>query len=286
MMNRVIERRMVVPNLHLLTLEAPEIARKVRPGQFVIVRPHDEGERIPLSVADWDAGKGTLSVVFMEVGASTGALARLKAGDSLPTCVGPLGNATEIANFGTVLCVAGCYGIGSIYPVCRELKKAGNRVVTVLEARSSYLIYWQKELSQASSHVVTVTRDGSLGAKGHIGILADLIKDEPRVPDRVIVNGCTFLMARTSEMTRSLGIPTMVNLNPIMIDGTGMCGVCRVTVAGRTRFACVDGPEFSGHEIDWKEFLARRKAYMEEEALFTRGSAPARPVHTEGKCHS
>ena len=285
-MNKVIERRMIVPNLHLLTLEAPDVARKVRPGQFMIVRPHDEGERIPLSVADWDAGQGTVSTVFMEVGASTGRLALLKPGETIPTCVGPLGNPTEIANFGTVLCIAGCYGIGSIYPVCRELKKAGNRVLTVMEARSSYLLYWQKELAAASSRIFTVTRDGSLGAKGHAERIVDFIKEQPKVPDRVIVNGCTFLMARVSEMTRTLGIPTIVNLNPIMIDGTGMCGVCRVTVAGQTRFACVDGPEFMGHDVDWKEFLARRKAYMEEEVLFTRRSAPAEVVHREGKCQS
>jgi ferredoxin--NADP+ reductase len=285
-MNKVIERRMIVPNLHLLTLEAPDVARKVRPGQFMIVRPHDEGERVPLSIADWDAEKGTVSTVFMEVGVSTGRLALLKPGDTIPTCVGPLGNPTEIANFDTVLCIGGCYGIGSIYPVCRELKKAGNRVLTVMEARSSYLIYWQKELAAVSSRIFTVTRDGSLGAKGHVERIVDFIKEQPKIPDRAIVNGCTFLMAQVSEMTRALGIPTIVNLNPIMIDGTGMCGVCRVTVAGHTRFACVDGPEFSGHDVDWKEFLARRKAYMEEEVLFTRRSAPVGPIHQEGKCHS
>ncbi len=285
-MNKIIERRMIVPNLHLLTLEAPDVARKVRPGQFMIVRPHDEGERVPLSIADWDAEKGTVTTVFMEVGASTGSLALLKPDDTIPTCVGPLGNPTEIANFGTVLCIGGCYGIGSIYPVARELKKAGNRVLTVIEARSSYLIYWQKELAAASSRIFTVTRDGSLGAKGHVERIIDFIKEQPKMPDRAIVNGCTFLMARVSEVTKALGIPTIVNLNPIMIDGTGMCGVCRVTVAGHTRFACVDGPEFSGHDVDWKEFLARRKAYMEEEVLFTRKSAPVEPIHQEGKCHS
>jgi ferredoxin--NADP+ reductase len=285
-MNRVVERRMIVPNLHLLTLEAPEVARKMRPGQFVIVRPRDEGERIPLTAADWDAGKGTLTCVFMEVGASTGALALLRPGDMVPTCVGPLGNATDIGNYGTVACVGGCYGIGSIYPVCKELKRAGNQVLTIVEARGSYLLYWLKELSAVSSRLLTVTRDGSHGAKGHAARVVELIKEQPKKPDRVIVNGCTFLMARVSELTRSLGIPTFVNLNPIMIDGTGMCGVCRVTVGGQTRFACVDGPEFDGHKIDWKEFLARRKAYMEEEALLTGRSARDEAVHQEGKCQS
>ncbi|OPY57878.1 MAG: Dihydroorotate dehydrogenase B (NAD(+)), electron transfer subunit [Syntrophorhabdaceae bacterium PtaU1.Bin034] len=286
-MNKVLERQMIVPNLHLLTLEAPDIAHKIRPGQFVIVRAEEEGERIPLSVADWDEEKGSVSIVFMEVGASTGALARLSAGDTIPTCVGPLGNATEITNFGTVMCVGGCYGIGSIYPVCNQLKKAGNRVLTVIEARSSFLIYWAKQLAAVSNRIFTITRDGSSGYKGHVSKITDIINSLEKPPDRVIVNGCTFLMNRVSEVTRGLGIPTVVNLNPIMIDGTGMCGVCRVTVGGQTRFACVDGPEFSGHEIDWREFLARRKAYMNEEALFTRKSAPAtEAIHKEGKCQS
>jgi NAD(P)H-flavin reductase len=285
-MNKVSERRMVVPNLHVLTVEAPDVARKVQAGQFVIVRAHDDGERVPLSVADWDRQKGTVSMIFMEVGASTNALARLRTGDAIPTCVGPLGNATKIANFGEVMVVGGCYGIGSIYPVCRELKAMGNQVLTVLEARSSYLIYWEKELAGASSTISVLTRDGSLGMKGHVDRIADIINARPRPPDRVIVNGCSFLMARVSEVTRNFGIPTLVNLNPIMIDGTGMCGVCRVTVAGQTRFACVDGPEFEGHDVDWKEFLARRKAYLEEEALFTRTTAPEGMIHQEGKCHT
>lgn len=285
-MNKIIERKMIVPNMHLLTLEAPDIASKVKPGQFVIVRANDEGERIPLSVADWDEEKGTVTIIFMEVGASTGALACLAAGDSVATCVGPLGNETEIGNFGTVMCVGGCYGIGSLYPVVKALKKAGNRVVMVFEARSNYLIYWVDRYIKLADKIFNVTRDGSIGLKGHISHLPDIINGLPNPPDRVIVNGCTFLMARTSEMTRDIGIPTIVNLNPIMIDGTGMCGVCRVTINGKMKFACVDGPEFSGHEVDWKEFLSRRKAYLEEEVLFFRRSEPKQAVHKEGKCQT
>ncbi len=283
-MNRIIERRMIVPNMHLLTLEAPEIASKVKPGQFVIVRASDEGERIPLSVADCDPEKGTLTIVFMEVGASTGALAGLEAEGSVATCVGPLGNETEIGNFGTVLCLAGCYGIGSIYPVVRELKKAGNRVLTVMEARSSYLLYWTDRFVPVSDKIFTITRDGSSGLKGHANRLTDIINGLPSPPDRIIVNGCTYLMAHTSEITKSMGIKTVVNLNPIMIDGTGMCGVCRVTVGDKMKFACVDGPEFDGHQVDWKEFLARRKAYLEEEVLFFRHSEPKPAIHEGGKC--
>ena len=283
-MNSIVERRMIVPNMHLLTIEAPDIASKVKPGQFVIVRANDEGERIPLSVADWDEERGTITIVFMEVGASTGALACLDEKDTVSTCVGPLGNETEIGNFGTVVCVGGCYGIASLYPVARALKEAGNKVIMVFEARSSYLIYWVDRYIKLVDRVFNITRDGSLGYKGHITCLPDVIHGLQNPPDRVIVNGCTFLMARASEMTRGLGILTVVNLNPIMIDGTGMCGVCRVTVKGKMKFACVDGPEFSGHEVDWKEFLARRKAYLEEEALFLRRSEPKRAVHKEVKC--
>ena len=284
-MNRVVERTMIVPNMHLLVLEAPDIAAKIRPGQFVIIRPEDEGERIPLSVSDWDREKGTISIVFMEVGASTGKLAALCAGDTVPTCVGPLGNPGEIGYYGTVLCVGGCYGIGSLYPTVRELKEKGNKVFMVVEARSSYLVYWLNKFIPVTDRIFTITRDGSMGMKGHIARLTDILNGLPARPDRIIVNGCTFLMASTSEVTRPLGIPTIVNLNPIMIDGTGMCGVCRVTVAGKMKFACVDGPEFDGHEVDWKEFLARRKQYVDEETMFFRRSEPEEPIHREGKCH-
>jgi NAD(P)H-flavin reductase len=184
--------------------------------------------------------------------------------------------------------VAGCYGIGSIYPVVRELASLGNKVITVMEARSSYLLYWANKFVGLSDKIISITRDGSRGYKGHASRLADVINGLPSPPDRIIVNGCTFLMARTSEITRSMGIPTVVNLNPIMIDGTGMCGVCRVTVTGKMKFACVDGPEFNGHEVDWKEFLARRKQYLDEEALYFARSEPKpeahEAIHKEGKC--
>ncbi len=274
---------MIVPNMHVLVVEAPEIAMKVKPGQFVIVRGAEEGERIPLSVADWDTEKGTITIVFMEVGASTSVLAGLKAGDELLTCVGPLGNETIIDTFGNVLLVGGCYGIGSLYPVAKELKAKGNKVTVIFEARSSYLIYWLDKYVPLAEKIYTITRDGSLGTKGHISRLPDVIHGMREKPDRIIVNGCTYLMAHTSEVTKGLAIPVVVNLNPIMIDGTGMCGVCRVTVGGQMKFACVDGPEFNGHDIDWKEFLARRKAYVTEEAMFFRRSDAAF-AHKEGKC--
>ena len=264
-MFRIVERRMIVPNLHEFTVEAPDVARSVQPGNFVIVRPDEHGERMPLSVADWDPDNGTVTSIFMQVGASTAKLARLKPGDRLPTYAGPLGKETEIGAFGTVLCIGGCYGIGSLYPIARALKQAGNEVHTLLEARSSYLLYWQDRFAEVSDRVIEVTRDGTAGYKGHISRLGEILTLEKIKPDLIIVNGCTFLMMKVSEMTRPLGLKTIVNMNPIMIDGTGMCGVCRLTVSGKMKFACVDGPDFDGHEIDWKEFLKRRQTYNPEE---------------------
>jgi len=269
----VVERRMIVPNLHLLTVLAPEVAESARPGNFVILRPDEQGERIPLTIADWDAAAGTVSSVFVQVGASTAKLARLKAGDEIPSYAGPLGNETEIDRFGTVLVIGGCYGLGSIHPIARALTAAGNRVFVLIEARSSYLLYWEERLSAVCERVIVVTRDGSRGYKGHVTRLAEILELEGVKPDRVIAHGCTYQMMTVSRQTEPLGIKTIVSMNPIMIDGTGMCGVCRLTVAGETKFACVDGPEFDGHQVDWEEFLARRESYNPEEV---------EPLHRSG----
>jgi len=264
-MYKIIERRMIVPNLHEFTVEAPAVAESVKPGNFIIVRPDPYGERIPLSVADWDRGAGTVTTIFMQVGGSTAMLARLKPGDSIPTYVGPLGKETEIEKFGAVLCIGGCYGIGSIYPIARALKEAGNKVYTLIEARSSFLLYWEDKLAKVSDQLFVITRDGTKGRKGHVNKIPEMMQRAGIIPDRVIVNGCTFQMMRVSMVTKPLAWKTIVNMNPIMIDGTGMCGVCRLSVGGKTKFACVDGPDFDGHEIDWEEFLARRKSYNPEE---------------------
>ncbi len=266
-MFRVIESEMIVPNVHLLTFEAPAVAREVKPGQFVIVRPDEEGERIPLSIADWDAENGTVTVALLNVGMTTGRLASLKAGMSVPTVVGPLGNATQIGKHGTVLCIGGCYGIGSLFPIARSLKQAGNRVIMLMEARSSYLLYWVRKYEQLVDKVLCITRDGTKGLRGHANRLPEILQSLGEPVHRAIINGCTFLMKRGSEETRTLGIPTTVSLNPIMIDGTGMCGVCRVTVGGATKFACVHGPDFDGHQVNWEELLQRRKAYLREEVV-------------------
>lgn len=270
----VLERTMVAPNIHNLRLLAPDVARAAQPGQFVILQAEEDGERIPLTISDWDAAKGEITVVFMQIGASTNKLAALNVGDSIPTAAGPLGNPMELGSFGTVLLAGGCYGIASIYPIARALRAMGNRVISVVEARSSFLFYWQEKLKKVSDQMVYITRDGSKGLRGHINNLGDIIASIDGGVDRVIINGCNYVMMRGCEETRPLGIKTIVSLNTLMIDGTGMCGVCRVTVNGSNKFACVDGPHFDGHEVNWEELSTRRLAYLREETVTLRTSAP------------
>ena len=271
-MFEVIEREKLVPNLHLLTLKAPAVVESIRPGQFVIVRPGSEGERIPLSVADWDTGAGTLSIIFMVVGASTERLSQLNAGDVIPSVVGPLGRATDIDKFGTVVCLGGCYGMGSIFPVIKALHEKGNNIIAVQEGRSQNLLYWKDRITPYCSRVISITRDGSYGIKGHIKDSAVILKEEGIAPDRVIANGCTYMVYRTAKEYSAFDVPVIVSLNTIMIDGTGMCGVCRVTVDEKMKFACVDGPDFDGRLVDWEELFKRRKQYVDEEAFLVHNS--------------
>jgi ferredoxin--NADP+ reductase len=271
-MFEIIERTMIVPNLHLLVIHAPEVIEELKPGQFVIIHAGEGSERIPLTPADWNHEDGTLSIVFMEVGTSTGMLARLQAGDSISTVVGPLGVPVEINHFGTVICIGGCYGMGSIYPVVRALKEKDNHVVTIMEGRSRNLLYWEDKLSRYSDRVIKLTRDGSYGFKGHIRKGDDVIREIGIKPDRIIANGCTTLSYMTTQQYAPYDIPVIVALNTIMIDGTGMCGVCRCTVDGKMKFACVDGPNFDGRYVDWDELAKRRKQYIGEEAFLVHHS--------------
>jgi len=258
----VVGREPLAPNLQLLTVRAPVVASRIQPGQFIIVRADEYGERIPLTVADWDREKGAVSCVFMQVGTSTYKLGKLNAGDVLPTFVGPLGKPLELGRWGTVVVAGGCYGIGSIYPIARALKEKGNRVISLIEGRSKFLLYWLDRLEAVSDRVLVSTRDRSMGKSvDGPGAVKDMLGSGERI-DRVIAIGCTFMMYQMAEATRPFAVKTIVSLNPIMIDGTGMCGACRVSVAGETKFACVDGPDFDGHQVDWGLLLARRKAYL------------------------
>jgi ferredoxin--NADP+ reductase len=264
-MLKVVERSRIVPNIHLLKVAAPAVARKLEPGNFVIIKIDEVAERIPLTAADWDVEAGTVSMVFMTVGASTHRLAQLEAGDEIEALVGPLGNSAQIDNYGTVAVAMGCYGIGAVLPVARAMKKAGNRVIGLMEARSENLLYWQDKYRECTDRLLLTTYGMSCGEEGRVANVLDNLINEGEHIDRVVALGCMFMMMKTAETTRPHKIHTRVSLNPIMIDGTGMCGVCRCRVGGETKFACVDGPDFDGHEVDWEEITFRRRSYLNEE---------------------
>jgi len=261
-MYKVIKREQIVPNIHLLVIQSDIIYKNALAGEFVVVRADEQGERIPLNLVDWN--KDSASLVFMEVGTSTRKLASLEAGDEVATLAGPLGKPTERVSEKKIVCIGGCYGIGALYPVIRMFKENKNHVVTMVEARSAFLLYWQERLSRYSDEFYEITRDGTKGFKGHISdFLVDYLKKNS--VDLLYVQGCTYLTYLASETTRPLGVKTIVGLNPIMVDATGMCGVCRVIVGGEIKFGCVDGPEFDGHQVDWENLIARRKTYINAE---------------------
>jgi len=270
-MVRILERSDLVPDHHQLVVEAPQVARTVQPGQFVILRPDEQSERIPISVSDFDRAAGTVTCVFLEAGATTMKLARLRAGDTLPTFMGPLGTPSEIGGVGrdggpgTVVCCGGCYGIGAIYPLVRAYKEAGNRVISVLEAHSHWLLYWVDKHRAVADEVHVVTSDGSSGRKG---LSFDLLREwtaQKRPMHRIHAVGCTFMMSQATAAVESLDAEFRVALNPVMVDGTGMCGGCRCQVKGEKKFACVDGPEFDGRGVDWDGLVARRRSYRAQE---------------------
>lgn len=264
-MFKLLTSERLVPNLHLTRFEAPAVARKARPGQFVIIRVDETGERMPLTIADWDGEEGSVNVVFMTIGTSTRKLAARKAGDSVLNLCGPLGRPTEIGKFGNVVLLGGCYGIATIAPIADAMKQTGNSVTAIIEARSKNLLYGEKRLEEVCDRVVVTTGDGSRGVKGWAyDALRQMLEGGEKV-HRVVVNGCTLLTMMASKTTQPFGVKTVVSLAPIMMDGTGMCGVCRVVVGGKTKFACVDGPDFDGHQVDWDLLAARRRTYIEEE---------------------
>jgi ferredoxin--NADP+ reductase len=262
---KLIEKKELVPNIHLVKIAAPAIANKARPGQFVIITLDEKGEKIPLTIADWDQEEGFITIVFMEVGTTTYRFATLNAGDFIESVVGPLGVPAHIKKIGTVACVGGCYGIAAILPIARAMREAGNKVITIIEARSKYLLFWEDELRKVSDQFLVSTGDGSHAPKGWINDQINQIVDGGENIDLIFAIGCTYMMKTCSEATKPLGIKTIVHLNSIMVDGTGMCGCCRVSVGGTTKFACVDGPEFDGHQVDWDILLARQRGYHDEE---------------------
>jgi ferredoxin--NADP+ reductase len=264
-MYEILSKQELTPVTKLYEVQAPAVARKALAGQFVVVRIHEKGERIPLTVADYDRGRGTITLVVQEVGKTTMEMGLLQVGDHLANFVGPLGNPTEIENYGSVLCVGGGFAIAPVYPIARALKQAGNTVYSIVGVRSKELLFWENRMRSVSDDLVVCTDDGTYGRKGVVTApMKEMLEAEQPI-DRIWAIGPAIMMKFCALTSQPFGVPTIVNLNSTMIDGTGMCGGCRVEVGGQMRFACVDGPEFDGHEVNWDLLMARQRMYLEEE---------------------
>ncbi|NLG84355.1 MAG: sulfide/dihydroorotate dehydrogenase-like FAD/NAD-binding protein [Firmicutes bacterium] len=261
----IVEQRILAPRVSWLRVAAPEVAAKAEPGQFVMVRLDEKAERIPLTIVEADREEGTIVLVIQEVGRSTADLVRLRAGDTIRDLLGPLGRPTEIERVGTVVCVGGGIGVAPILPQARRHREVGNRVLGIIGAQTKELLILEEEMRAGCERLLVTTDDGSYGRKGLVtDALAELLAEEQAIAS-VTAIGPVPMMQAVAELTRPYGIKTIVSLNPIMVDGSGMCGSCRVTVAGATKFACVDGPEFDGHAVDFVELRRRQSFYREEE---------------------
>ena len=264
-MYKILEKRTLSDNVKLMNIKAPLVAKKAKPGQFIILRIDETGERIPLTIADYDRKKGSITIIFMEVGKTTKQLGEMKEGESLLNFAGPLGVPSEIEKYGTVVCIGGGVGIAPLYPIVRALKDAGNKVISILGAKNKDLLMLEDEIGKYSDELLIATDDGS---KGHKGFVSDVLKDiidEGTKIDIAWAIGPVIMMKVVSDLTRKYDLKTMVSLNPIMVDGTGMCGGCRVTVGDQTKFACVDGPEFDGHKVDFENLMLRNRRFEREE---------------------
>jgi ferredoxin--NADP+ reductase len=252
----------------MMVVKAPDVARKAQAGEFVIVRTDEKGERIPLTIADFDRDAGTITLILQEVGKSTMQMGAMNVGDHFANVVGPLGHATEIEEFGTVICVGGGVGIAPIYPIARALKEAGNHVISIIGARSKDLLFWEDKMRAVSSELIVCTDDGSYGRKDLVTApLKEILEEQGDAIKQVWAIGPGIMMKFVALTTEPFGVKTIVSLNTIMIDGTGMCGGCRVQLKEGAKFVCVDGPEFDAHLVDWDLLLARQAFYREEEFL-------------------
>jgi ferredoxin--NADP+ reductase len=262
--NTIVRKEKLSPILTLFEIRAPLIAKAVKAGQFVMVWMGEQSERIPLTVSDWDPNKGTITIIFQEVGRSTIELGQLNEGDYIPSLSGPLGRPTEIDNYGNVVVIGGGVGTAIARPVAVAMKKAGNHLITIVGAREKSLIILENEMRAISDEIIITTDDGSYGRKG---VVTEPLKEllSERKIDLVVAIGPLPMMYAVAETTKPYSVKTIVSLDPIMIDGTGMCGGCRVTVGGKTMFTCVDGPDFDAHQVDWEELRARKAFYFSEE---------------------
>ncbi len=265
-MFRILSKECLAEKVYSMTVEARDIARRALAGQFVILRVDETGERFPLTLCDWSAEEGWIRLVLQEVGRSTHKLRMMEVGDSILDLVGPLGRPSEICEYGHVVCVGGGVGVPAIYPISRSLRQAGNRITGIVGSRTADLLILEEEMRSVTDEMIITTDDGTRGIKGRVTwALEELLKKDH--VDLVISVGPAIMMKFSCAVTREFEVPTRVSLNSIMLDGTGMCGTCRCEVDGKTRFACVDGPEFDGHAVDWNLLLSRLEQYKEEEEV-------------------
>lgn len=265
-MHRILIKKQIAPEGYFMRIAAPDVASTARPGQFLILRIHEKGERIPLTLVNWSKSKGWIDIAFQVVGKTTYLLSQLKEGDEIKDIIGPLGHPSKINHFGTVAFLAGGFGAAAILPIARAMKRKKNRIITVLGARNKDYLIFEKELKRISDRLIITTDDGSKGLKGFVKDgFARIVQNEKI--DLAYCIGPAIMMKFTSEETKKFGVPTIASLNPIMVDGTGMCGSCRVEVAGKTYFACVDGPEFDAHQVNWDVLLQRLSYYRDEEKI-------------------
>jgi ferredoxin/flavodoxin---NADP+ reductase len=265
-MAKIIQKKLVrTPDIFYYKLDAPLIASKAKPGQFVIIRLNKNGERIPLSLADIDPEEGTISLIVMSVGKTTHEMSTLDSGGEILDVCGPLGQPTHIEKVGRVVLVGGGFGVAPLYPIARAFKAVGNEVITIIGAKSKDLLIYETEMQNVSDRMLVTTDDGSKGMKGLVTAALKQTLEREHV-DLIVSVGPPVMMMYVSRTSEPFGVKTVVSLNPIMIDGTGMCGGCRVLVGGKTRFACTDGPEFDGHQVDWDVLMNRQKMYVKEES--------------------
>ncbi|MFQ5454813.1 MAG: sulfide/dihydroorotate dehydrogenase-like FAD/NAD-binding protein [Nitrospirota bacterium] len=270
-MAKIIEKKILSQKTILFVIEAPDIAKKHRPGQFVILRRDDRAERIPITIADSDRERGTITIICQEIGKSTRDITSMEKGDEFLDLVGPLGKPTHIGRFGSVVCIAGGFGVATINPIAKGLKENGNRIIIIMGARTRELLIWEEQMRKVADAVYITTDDGSYGKKGLVTDELKRLIDADENIGLVITVGPIPMMKAVCNLTKEREIKTYASLNPIMLDGTGMCGGCRVTVGGKVKFACVDGPEFDGHIVDFDELNRRNKIYIKEERCMLEG---------------
>ncbi len=266
-MFEILKKEKLAPKTFFMEVNAPRIAQKAEPGQFIVIRVYEKGERIPLTIADFNRKEGTISMVFQEIGKTTHLLGTKNPGEKIADILGPLGNPSEVDHFGKVICIGGGVGIAPVYPLSRKLKQNGNNVISIIGYRSKDYVFWEDKMKSASNQLYIATNDGSYGEKGFVtDVLLKLLENGEK-PDRIFAIGPAIMMKAVADLTRKYKIKTIVSLNSLMVCGMGMCGACRVTIGGETKFTCSDGPDFDAHLVNFDELMKRLNTYKEEEKI-------------------